>query len=321
MKLIRKIKSILQGLLQKPFLKSLSVLPNSGLVTLYDVGAAEFIQQRWMIYTKFINYVGFEPDERSYIDLLNSDNSKKCHSYNILKFALWDSETEMSINLCSVPQDSSIYSPNRNFLENFPNPERFDVVGKEKISVTKMDSLDISSPDFMKLDIQGGELNALKGASSYLNDTLGLELEVEFIELYSNQPLFGDVCDYLSTKGFEFIDFVNLCRWERNDYLNTFGHCTYGDALFLRAPEKIDFENISEDKLSAYLSILVIYRRFDLINTTLSILPEQFSGKFNQFREEVKKAKKIDNLARGITKITSSILGVIAPNYRSHLLY
>ena len=49
-------------------------------------------------------------------------------------------------------------------------------------------------------------------------------------------------------KGFEFIDFVNLCRWERNDYLNTFGHCTYGDALFLRAPEKIDFENISEDK-------------------------------------------------------------------------
>ncbi len=189
MKLIRKIKSILQGLLQKPFLKSLSALPNSGLVTLYDVGAAEFIQQRWMIYTKFLNYVGFEPDERSYKDLLESDNSEKCHSYNILKFALWDSETEMSLNLCSVPQVSSFYSPNIDFLEKFPNPERFNIAGNEKISVTKMDNLNISSPDFMKLDIQGGELNALKGASLYLNDTLGLELEVEFIELYSDQPI------------------------------------------------------------------------------------------------------------------------------------
>ena len=50
---------------------------------------------------------------------------------------------------------------------------------------------------------------------NHLSDCLGLELEVEFSQLYLNQPLFGDLKKFLNNKDFEFIDFTNLIRWER----------------------------------------------------------------------------------------------------------
>ncbi len=88
----------------------------------------------------------------------------------------------------------------------------------------------------MKLDIQGGELAVLEGADKTLDQCLGLEIEVEFVRIYKDQPLFGDICAFLETKDLEFIDFTSFNRWERSQY-REFGQCVFGDALFLRAPE------------------------------------------------------------------------------------
>jgi hypothetical protein len=180
--------------------------------------------------------------------------------------------------------------------------------------------LNINNPDFMKIDIQGGELNALLGAEGLLSDVLGLELEVEFVELYSTQPLFGNVCEFLYEKGFEFIDFVNLCRWERDKH-NGFGQCVFGDALFLRTPEKLDYTNISLDKISSYLSILLIYRRYDLIDKTLPLLPEVDRHKFELFEKKVSKARIVDKLARKIVGINSRLISFLGSDYRTHLIY
>ena len=40
-----------------------------------------------------------------------------------------------------------------------------------------------------------------------LKDCIGLEIEIEFSPMYINQPLFGQVNDFLRKQGFEFIDF------------------------------------------------------------------------------------------------------------------
>ena len=65
----------------------------------------------------------------------------------------------------------------------------------------------------MKLDIQGAELEVLKGAKKTLSNTLGLEIEVEFVHLYTNQPLFGDLYTFLSSHNFELMDFTSIQRW------------------------------------------------------------------------------------------------------------
>lgn len=51
--------------------------------------------------------------------------------------------------------------------------------------------------DFLKLNIQGGELPVLNGATSALNDALGVQTEVSFVESYVGRPMFSDVDAYL----------------------------------------------------------------------------------------------------------------------------
>ena len=63
------------------------------------------------------------------------------------------------------------------------------------------------SPDLIKLDTQGSELDILKSLSkNNLNNVLGIEIEVEFIEMYKNQPLFGEINSFLSKNNFEILD-------------------------------------------------------------------------------------------------------------------
>jgi hypothetical protein len=81
-----------------------------------------------------------------------------------MPYVLWDTKRSIDIKLCSAPQVSSHFDPNREFLDLFANAKRFDVENTVVISTEILDDLTISSADFMKIDIQGGELNALNGA-------------------------------------------------------------------------------------------------------------------------------------------------------------
>ena len=62
-----------------------------------------------------------------------------------------------------------------------------------------LDKFKKKSPDLIKLDTQGSELDILKSLSSkQLDEVIYIEIEAEFIELYKNQPLFRDIDLYLS---------------------------------------------------------------------------------------------------------------------------
>jgi FkbM family methyltransferase len=297
----------------------MSKLPGFRGLTLIDIGAAGDIEPRWKKIEPILNFVGFEPDERSRALLLKSSNS--CLSFQLLPFAVWDSVGSVSFNLCRKPEVSSIYAPNQQFLSLFPDFKRFDVISCESVKTTSLDDLGLETGDFIKLDIKGGELNALKGGQTVLESALGLEIEVEFSPLYINQPLFGEMCTFLSDVGFEFIDFVNFERWER-DARNEFGQCVFGDALFLRSPETvIDKNRVDNELLSKYLGICLLYNRFDLLDRTLELLPEGVSGTLAEFLLEIKPIRRNNRLVRYIANRTSSVLSLFGVEYRSHLVY
>ena len=163
---------------------------------------------------------------------------------------------------------SSHYEPNRAFVDRFLESDRFDVISCDEIAVQKLDDLVFDKVDFIKLDIQGGELEALKGGETVLSSSLGLEIEVEFIEMYTSQPLFGDVCAFLQERGFEFVDFTSINRWQREQKPQRgYGQTVFGDALFLKSPETV-LKHFSSDigVLNRYVTICALYGRFDLID-------------------------------------------------------
>lgn len=295
-------------------LDCLRSLPMDG-ITLVDVGAAGDIEPRWKPLEPILNYVGFEPDERSRMELERRGNA--CASYRVLPFAVWDTPGRLDINLCRKPQVSSHYVPNRTFLNRFSASERFDIVERKNLEAKTLDSLNLQ-PDFLKVDIQGGELNALKGAPQILSKILGLEIEVEFLPLYDRQPLFGNVCSYLSPFGLEFVDFVSLCRWERSRD-SGYGQCVFGDGLFLRCPEDIvEMNQENASILSKYLGICLIYNRFDLIDRSMELVSPATREKVEPFLCRIKSLRRVDSLVRRMTRVLSYLFFAMGLQYRPH---
>lgn len=277
--MIKQIYSQLIFFAQENYTKKLneaisSLELNDG-IGLIDIGAAGEIMPKWKRIESQINYHGFEPDKRSREKLLIKKN--RCHSYQIYENIVTDQDGGKNLYLCETPTNSSTYPPNKCFNTLFPYKNRFEVVEILKLSSTTLDQLDIKNADFIKLDIQGGELNALRGAKNLLSNILGLEIEIEFQEIYKKQPLFNDINSFMKKHDFEFIDFPRLVRWDRNNIYSTVGQCVWGDALYMRTPEYLINEISNIDVIKRYLAICLIYHRYDYIN----ILEKHYNGKIN----------------------------------------
>ena len=110
---------------------AITALPFNKGITLVDIGAAGDIEPRWKSIESHINYVGFEPDERSRLVLLSKKT--KCRNYKLLPFAVGDKSGSINLNLCRKPQVSSIYLPNQKFIKLFPDSKRFDILKTETL--------------------------------------------------------------------------------------------------------------------------------------------------------------------------------------------
>jgi len=317
-KLIKNLLKSIESSHNKNKNLALLALPKFEGITLIDIGAAGDIEPRWKAVQANLNYIGFEPDERSRKELLNKKSA--CRKYTIYGEAISDGVGEISLNLCRKPQVSSVYKPNTELINLFPDYKRFDVLSNETIQTKTLDDINIHNPDFVKLDIQGGELKALLGGEKTLSETFGLEIEVEFLPLYIGQPLFGDITSFLSNKGFEFIDFVNLCRWERESH-NGYGQCVFGDALYLKSPELVVDQKLEDKRISSYLSILLLYKRFDLIKRVLELLPQTQRQNFSLFESRLKKIESSHRKARKVSLLTSRLLRIFETDSRNYLLY
>ena len=321
-KIFRPVKNYQEKIYENHLFSALGKFKNTCnnfSITLIDIGAAGDIEPRWKSISSHLNYIGFEPDERSSKELINNNNF---NSWVMHPNVLWDIKANININLTNKPQCSSIYAPNYDFTNLFPDPERFLINNTISLEAVKLDSLKIPNIDFIKLDIQGAELNVLKGANESLNNCLGLEVEVEFLQLYKGQPLYGEIVDFLKTKDFEFIDFVNLYRWERKEH-NNFGQCIFADGLFLKTPEFIIHKHRNDTMmLYKYLGICLIYNRLDLIDRLIELSDEKFKMDIKPFLKSIKYFRNKQKKLKYFIKIIDSILGFFFyKNTRAHIIY
>lgn len=297
-----------------------------------DVGASGGILPRWRPYRADIAFVGLEPDSRSFEELLRSDEAKQFNGYKLIPSGAWDSNGKIWILFTRKPKCSSHYQPNTPFLSRFSEAERFDVVATGEVNCQTLDSLlaDLGTQvDFIKLDLEGGELAVLEGAQHVLATSLGLHVEVCFQELRVGQPLFGEITDFLDQRGLDFIDFVTIMRWERDHYRG-FGQAVAADALYLRSPEGVTelvkAGVFAVTKLKRYLATLAIYGRCDLASRTLDLataskllVDEQYLRQARTFfaREQASLTKR----ARFLARLSNVYSCWSNPNSSLHYIY
>jgi hypothetical protein len=82
------------------------------------------------------------------------------------------------------------------------------VTGAVEVEVARLDDLDVVRPAdrvYLKIDVQGTELDVLQGATASLASVRLLEAELSTVTLYEGQPLIGEVIQHVQREGFDLI--------------------------------------------------------------------------------------------------------------------
>lgn len=208
-------------------------------LALLDVGARDGVQHPWSALRAAIFQVLVEPEPEEAARLAARLGPEEG---TVLPVALWRERGELTLYVTKTRGCSSLYRPNRAFLDQFPESDRFEVEREIRVDTDTVDALAgegvLPTVDFAKIDVQGAELDILKGGRGHFGAQLvGLEVEVEFCSMYEGQPLFSDVESFVRTAlGLEIWD-IRKTYWKHRNAIHAGprkGRLIFGDALFLR---------------------------------------------------------------------------------------
>ena len=87
-------------------------------------------------------------------------------------------------------------------------PREMKITTLDRIIATES----LPQPDLIKLDVQGFELEVLRGAAATLQKTRWVLSEVSFRVFYEGQVLFSELAGFLATHGFEVCAFGHSMR-------------------------------------------------------------------------------------------------------------
>ena len=298
------IKKIFNTILRD---KNLSIFPKTSLIkklSLLDVGARFGVGYPWNnAKIENLNMILVEPDPEE-VELLSQH-----HKGDILPYALWSKETELMLNINNTPGTSSVLESNIPFLSQFDDSQRYELKHQIKISTRTIDSLhnsgELADVDFMKIDVQGAEVEIMKGGVNFLkNNLVGLESEVLFTHLYHKQPLFSDIEVFVRQElGLELWDIrKTYWKYSQTRYKNpTKGRLIFGDALFLRPFLTLDTWLLSMDsdkaksKLHMLITVTLAYGYLDYADAILNAaFVDKYVSKEDKliFIDHIRKLKK-----------------------------
>jgi len=187
--------------------------------------------------------VGFEPN-RAALDVLRQ---KKGPHETYLPHAIGDGKRH-TLHLTQAPGMSSLLEPNPDLLTLFHGfPDWSRVVRTEPVDTVRLDDVpETAGVDLIKIDIQGAELMALSNATARLATTLVIQTEVEFVPMYRDQPLYGEVETFLRAHGYLLHRFEPLVSRVVKPMLlggnirAGFSQVLWTDAILVRDPTRLD---------------------------------------------------------------------------------
>lgn len=133
---------------------------------------------------------------------------------------------------------SSMLEPDHAAMADFlALPEMLEVVSRRQLHTVRLDDVpETNGCRILKIDVQGGELDVLRGGIERLASAVLVFVEVEFFPVYSAQPLFPEVHDFLQAHGFELLDLVDpgYGSYRAADLGDVSSRLLWADGLYVR---------------------------------------------------------------------------------------
>ena len=217
------------------------------------------------------NVYGFEVDS----DALETLNKNKGPNETYVPNAVYDGE-EHELKVCNARGMTSFLEPNTELLACLHGfPEWGTVEQRISVPTVRLDDVEeIESIDFLKIDIQGAELEVFRNGMNKLKDCLVIHTEVEFLPMYEGQPLFSEVELFLRDHGFTFHRFEPLISrilqplLINDDIRRELSQVTYADAVFVRNFTKFD----QLDPVSLKKTALILHEMYGSIDLAFRAL-------------------------------------------------
>lgn len=189
---------------------------NQKLVVI-DGGARDALtDDKWLRFRPDqLRLYGFEVDSEE-CNRLNEEARRLGQDFHCYPTGLWSHEGVATFYKTKEPGGSSFFKPNNRLTDRWmyfqgrPFTEILAVADVCELPVTTLASWQkknqVPEIDFIKLNVQGAELEILKGAGTSLDGVVGLQIEMSFGQTYVGGPLFADLDTFLRDSGFAFFD-------------------------------------------------------------------------------------------------------------------
>ncbi len=228
-------------------------------ITILDAGAKFGLHPSWRQYGGPAQYYMFEPDqeEAKYLQEKYADRS----DIEVLPTLLDATAGKQKLLIYAHPGGNSVFEPNDSLYWTDLRPGTSEIIDEIKVESVTVDGWAKEHGvqfDFMKIDVEGKEIEVLNGAEQQLKDhVLGVRCEVLLNSLYKDlEPTFGGVGEYLRECGFIFLNFDNFsgnsqARFSEFSNTDRFGMLIALDGLWIKPPSVIE-GNMTADTVYKY---------------------------------------------------------------------
>ena len=145
--------------------------------------------------------VGVEPLTELHLRLKGIyDGDERVRLHNC---ACGSADGETDFYVASDTQNSSTRAPTQDFYVERPHQR---VVERRRVARRRLDALleGLPGPMFVKIDVQGGEMDVLEGLDRALDRVDLIVIEAPFERAYDGAATFDDLYRYLTARGFEY---------------------------------------------------------------------------------------------------------------------
>jgi FkbM family methyltransferase len=207
------------------------ILSTLRCATVIDIGANRgqfaLVSRRCFPDARIVSFEPLSAPAKCFRAALGHDPEVRLHDV-----AIGETAGEATIHVAAADDSSSLLPMTRlqNTLFAGTREVRTETIRVERLGQC-VSPADIRPPALLKIDVQGYELQTLKGCESLLGSFAYVYVECSFVELYQGQALADDVIGYLQQRGFALQGVYNM-------HYDGQGRAIQADLLF--APRRSD---------------------------------------------------------------------------------
>ncbi|MCH9770314.1 MAG: FkbM family methyltransferase, partial [Gammaproteobacteria bacterium] len=263
------------------------------MITYHHIGGRNGTSSVPLTGAKFLqdfHLVFYDADENC-IEQIRKSEKSDFGKVTVCPYCIGKQTQSAAFNINFHPTTSSLYDFNpafkdyttiaNSFYGGYQFGEACQTIKKVKLDLLSLEEAlsksQITTMDFLSLDIQGAEYDVLSGSRKLIQENcVGIQLEVEFVELYKNQKLFPEINQLLDNMGFELIDLNSFGRASPSPVTIGFRgleQLLYAEAIYVKKFSKLKKTN-NIAKLYKWALFCLINQKIGLCLKALERLAE-----------------------------------------------